>query len=130
MRAPAARSVRPDTGRTAIAVNVAYAVALTVVAVIPRTPSMGVSVSDKTLHVVAYGVAAALLVWALRVLRPERRPWLPAVVGGTALGLWTEMLQLVAPERSFQWGDLLADGVGAALGATLAMVALRTGEGR
>jgi VanZ family protein len=125
MRDFAARLIRPEMGRTAVAVNGVYALLLTVVAVIPRAPSIGVSVSDKTLHVVAYGVAAALMVWALRSRRPHQPVWLPAVAGATILGVWTEILQLAAPERSFQWGDLVADGIGAVLGATLAALVLR-----
>jgi VanZ family protein len=78
-------------------------------------------VSDKTAHGVAYSGLSAVIVWALvdgdwrriRVLTV-----LQATMLCTAYGLSDEVHQLFVPRRSFDWFDILADGVGALAAAS------------
>ncbi len=69
--------------------------------------------SDKVLHLLGYA-----LLGALAVLSGLRLPLaLVAVIG---LGLVLELAQGLLGYRSFEWLDLVADGVGAAAGAVVA----------
>ena len=63
------------------------------------------AVSDKVLH-------------ALAVLSSLRWPAAVAVV--VAFGLLVEIAQGISGYRSFEWADLLADAVGAVVGAVVA----------
>lgn len=82
--------------------------------------------SDKLAHAAAFAVLAASWVFALL---PRRRPsWrlgLLAVGLATAWGALDELHQSFVPERTASIGDVIADGAGAALGATLAVLAAR-----
>lgn len=86
---------------------------------LPATPN----VSDKVLHVAAYallGVVAALA---------QRRPRvLPTIVLLTAFGLVIEVLQGRTGYRDFDLRDLLADALGAAVGALLVAVLRRPSD--
>ncbi len=70
---------------------------------------------DKLGHLVVFGGFAALVT---AVLRGRRRALIGAL-SATALGGALELLQALTPYRSAEWLDLLADAVGAALGAGL-----------
>lgn len=65
---------------------------------------------DKIAHAVSFGVLAGLLTWA------SGRP-LPGATLATLYGAGDELHQRLTPGRSPDPLDLLADGVGAALGA-------------
>ncbi len=70
---------------------------------------------DKLLHAVGYAVLAAVVLAALR--RPTGREVLAVVVLVTAFGGAVEILQAPVPGRSVSVLDLVADAVGAVLGA-------------
>ena len=76
--------------------------------------------SDKVAHFVAYAVVGALAVLSL----PARWWWL-AWLATVAMGLLLEIAQAATPYRSFEWGDLAADAVGALVGVTIGVVAAR-----
>lgn len=78
-----------------------------------------VAVSDKAVHALGYAVLGALAV--LSGLR-----WLPAVAAVVAFGLLVEVAQGLSGYRSFEWADLLADAVGAAVGAGVVAVLVRS----
>ncbi|MBX3181869.1 MAG: VanZ family protein [Polyangiaceae bacterium] len=70
---------------------------------------------DKLGHLVVFAGFAALLT---AVLRGRRRALL-GVLGSTSLGGALELLQALVPYRSAELLDLVADAVGAVLGAGL-----------
>jgi VanZ family protein len=83
-------------------------------------------VSDKTVHVIAYGVLGALLVRALAGGRIEGVTWpraLVAVVLATLYGVSDEVHQRFVPGRSPDTMDVLADAAGAAAAAALLVAA-------
>jgi VanZ family protein len=73
---------------------------------------------DKLAHLTWFATLAGLLVLGLRG-SGMRIPLLVAFAC-MALGAWDEWRQLALPGRSFGLDDLLADGVGIALGVFLA----------
>ncbi len=73
---------------------------------------------DKLAHLTWFATLAGLLVIGLRGLG-ARTPLLVALAC-MALGAWDEWRQLTLPGRSFGLDDLLADGLGIALGLFLA----------
>lgn len=79
-------------------------------------PDMGIS--DKVVHALAYTALGALAV--LSSIR-----WPVAIALVVAFGLLLEILQGLSGYRSFEWADLLADAVGAAVGALLTVVVTR-----
>jgi VanZ family protein len=99
----------------------AYAFAVLSGALVPggaleRTPP------DKLLHGAAYG-AFTLLALAARV--PARfEPW-SAVAVALTHGAAVEGVQAAIPWRTAEWGDLAADGLGAALAALVWKGAVR-----
>ncbi|MFN4228321.1 VanZ family protein [Parvibaculum sp.] len=77
--------------------------------------------SDKLVHMSAWALLSAITVFALR----EKRV---ALLGG--LGLFAssgavELIQALVPHRSASWADLLANGIGIALGGALVWMVLR-----
>jgi VanZ family protein len=73
---------------------------------------------DKLAHLTWFATLAGLLVLGLRGLGTG----IPLMVALAcmALGAWDEWRQLALPGRNFGLDDLLADGVGIALGVCLA----------
>jgi len=94
-----------------------------VVSVIPDGPDFAGGRLDKAAHVCEYLLFAWLLVQAFRASPAKEggqaldrlRVWLYA----TSYGGWIELIQLLLPWRSAEWGDVVANGVGAALGVWL-----------
>jgi VanZ family protein len=84
--------------------------------VLPRWPYL-----DKLLHAGVYGLLSALICRALNSLPRWRGHLLRLMVAGTLLaalyGLSDEWHQSFVPHRSSDAGDLLADLLGAGLGA-------------
>jgi VanZ family protein len=78
-----------------------------------------VAVSDKAVHALAYAILGALAV--LSGLR-----WPSAVAAVVAFGLAVEIAQGISGYRSFEWADLLADALGAAVGAGGALALVRS----
>jgi VanZ family protein len=77
---------------------------------------------DKLNHTSAF-VALAFAAWlGFAQARRSQRLWMLVLL---AYGGGIEILQLYVPGRSCEWGDLLADAVGIAVGAFLAMLAQR-----
>lgn len=76
---------------------------------------------DKLMHAVVFGgLTIVLFVAAPKQLRP-----LGAALLSTALGGALELAQALVPYRAAEWLDVLADAVGALLGAGLVMLALK-----
>lgn len=71
---------------------------------------------DKLAHVAVFAVLAGAIGYASG-LRGARMWWL-AFAGALAVGAADEWQQLSLPGRSPGWDDLVADALGAALGAT------------
>ena len=93
---------------------------------------MAFQYADKIVHVGIYGMLGALLALAARLTKPwsVQKVWVFAVAVATAYGATDELHQLFVPNRSADLRDLLADAVGAALGATLTLTVVRRGARR
>lgn len=68
---------------------------------------------DKANHVLAFAALAFASAWALW---PRPRHWLLLAAAVLAYGGAIEIAQSLLPPREGDWADLLADGVGIALG--------------
>jgi MATE family multidrug resistance protein len=103
--------------------SLAAALALTVAALVgslaPAVPMPRFQLGDKLVH--AAGYAALAMCWRLALRGPVVTTWLAVA----AFGVGIELLQALVPWRSFQWFDMLANGLGAALGLALAAWAQR-----
>ena len=77
---------------------------------------------DKSNHMLAFGVLTALglKAFAQRLMR--------VLLCMLAYGALIEILQSFTPNRSAEWGDLLADAVGIALGFGLIQMFVRIGN--
>jgi VanZ family protein len=97
--------------------NLAYAIALMVLALIPRPPQAipEIGVPDTVAHALAYGLLAGMLLWLLKSYLASGPAYIFAWFGATFYGLVTELAQLLVAARSFELADLAADAVGAAL---------------
>ena len=73
---------------------------------------------DKVAHGILYAGLAGLVSFGLRrsneTVRAPVHFWIP-VLFASLYGLSDEVHQLYVPERSFDWMDLLADGLGATI---------------
>ena len=95
----------------------AYAVVVFVVSIMPLGLEGPVGRLDKPAHVCEYLLFAWLLVQAVRASRlPEREYVLWAWIWATSYGLLMELIQAMVPWRSAEFGDVVANAVGAALG--------------
>ena len=75
---------------------------------------------DKAAHLFEYFLFAWLLIQAVRANRaPESEYQIWVWIYATSYGLLMELIQAMIPWRSAEWGDVLADAVGAALGVWL-----------
>lgn len=86
---------------------------------------------DKLMHALAFAGMQTSLWWALRSRYPgwsRRRGLLVALGMSVAVGGLLECVQALLPYRSAEWGDLIADSVGAALAAALLALAGRRGR--
>ena len=79
---------------------------------------------DKLQHAAAYGVFTLLAGWAFGIFSIGlKRRWRMAVVGAVTFGGLLEIAQGVfTTARTAEWGDLLADMVGAACAYGLIMI--------
>ena len=98
----------------------AYATLVLLLAVIPTGPELALGRLDKVAHLCEYLLFAWLLVQAIRASRlPERDYLLWAWIYATSYGGLIELLQALLPWRSAEWGDAVANAIGAALGVWL-----------
>lgn len=84
--------------------------------------------ADKVGHAVQFGTLAALVVRGLgwpTHSAPAALRWLGAVVFALGVGALDEWAQAASPSRVSDWKDLAADGVGAVLGASAALMRYR-----
>lgn len=88
-------------------------------ALTPQPPRELTTGWDKSNHLLAF---ATLMVCA-RLAWPSR--WLALFTGLLAYGGAIELAQLYVPGRECEWADLLADGIGIAIGQLFAPLALR-----
>lgn len=85
---------------------------------VPPEPAEPGRFWDKQLHFVAYAAFTAALAYATVGRRDDPRRRAVAVVGAALLfGAAIEVCQGALAHRSFGWGDLLANALGAGLGA-------------
>jgi len=93
-------------------------IAITYLALVPDPPR-GVSTGwDKSNHALAFASLAFTCVWAFW---PRPRQWLWLAAALLAYGGAIEIVQSYLPPRTGDWFDLLADGVGIAIGLAIAM---------
>lgn len=83
--------------------------------------------ADKVIHSALYGLLAGLCAWSLSTTRlRERRERLPlAALMALLYGVTDELHQLCVPGRTCDVVDLVFDGLGACLGAWLAMLLMK-----
>lgn len=82
----------------------------------PRVPSALRAINDKFLHSVGYAALSFTSAEALAVVRWGPSPPFGALAYAAAHGAMLEAMQSYTPRRRAEWGDLLADVVGAAMG--------------
>lgn len=116
-------SRRDRLRNTWIALGVLLAIGIVVLSVLNLGPVGPSALSDKVKHVIAY---AALCGWFC-AMAPRR--WLLWFSASLALGVAMELVQHPLPHRQFEWADMLADGVGAAMGGGMAVALFPRGVG-
>jgi len=80
---------------------------------------------DKGVHLVEYGTLGALMAHALRATYPRARStwmWSLAAIATVLWGALDEIHQAYVPGRNSDVGDLIADAVGAVVGAAVYLV--------
>lgn len=111
--------------RAGLAMTLAIALCIAVLGFIPMPATGPVMANDKLIHFLGF----AILVLPVAAVHPRHVPWIfiAAVTYGGAI----ELLQPFTG-RTRSWGDLVADGAGAALGCALGRVvfARLVGRGR
>lgn len=100
---------------------VVLAAVVAVLALMPAPPPQADLGWDNLNHAGAFAAMAVCAVFGWRDARTALAGVLLALL---AFGAAIELLQLLVPTRSAEWGDLLADGAGIAAGALLARLAL------
>ena len=94
------------------AMTIVLAVIIAVLTLAPM-PAGGPAGSDKIYHILAF----ACLAFPLPLLRPRLAIWV--ILGVISYGGLIEMIQPFFG-RQAEWADLVADGIGAILGASVA----------
>ncbi|OVZ59719.1 VanZ family protein [Pigmentiphaga sp. NML080357] len=95
----------------------ATALGILVLSLLPPATPMPTTGWDKTNHLLGFATLAALA----RFAYPG--PAWPRLPGLLAFGALIEVLQSLTPNRSAEWTDLIADGLGIAIGWGLAWFA-------
>ena len=86
---------------------------------------------DKLLHVIEYGGLGSLLAWGLASMgTPPRRALFLALAIASVYGASDEIHQYFVPNRECDVFDWMADTLGAALGASVAIAVLRRRRAR
>jgi VanZ family protein len=108
---------------------ISWAILLFIASSIPGTsyPEISFQYADKIVHMVIYGTLGGLLAMAARMTRPwgSLMIWLFAIGLATVYGGTDELHQWFVPNRSADLRDLLADTIGAAMGAAVALLLMR-----
>lgn len=97
----------------------------------PQVPEADFQWSDKVGHLFAFGFVQLTHVRALEFLCAPKKTFSQvgwAVGSATLVGALLEVWQGFLPHRSAEWGDLLADGVGAVLAGALYWALFRRAE--
>jgi VanZ family protein len=103
---------------------VSWAILLLVLSLMPTSGILDFSLPqiphiDKIAHLVMYAMMGLLLSLGFSTLFPEQKKRIvlyPAILAST-YGLIMEILQFHTSYRSFEWGDIAANTLGAILGA-------------
>ena len=115
-------------GAVAWAMVVVYAGAIVVASSIPshRFPASDLWRMDKVLHMIEYAGLSLLLAVALWIGSKRPAAFLIAFAIASCFGVLDELYQRTTPGRSSSALDVIADCAGAAIGAGLAWVILRS----
>ena len=111
---PASRAAAPRL-RLAVLWYALGAALLLAVAILSLMPLPDAGVGDKISHVVTYIALAGYF----SVLARQARALYRVAVGIMVYGALIEIAQGLTGYRNAEWGDLLANGVGTAVGVTL-----------
>ncbi len=98
-----------------------WALAITVLSLVPKEHAIQSGASDKLDHLAAYALLSFLAVLGWR--KSIRLPVILLVV--IAYGALLDGAQMWVPGRNPDWWDVLANSVGGVLGAGLALIANR-----
>lgn len=95
-----------------------YLLALIIASVLPgkTVQSLGIDLWDKAQHTIAYGIAAILTLIAF-----ADKPAPHSALFLFLLGIMLEVAQSFVPLRSFEWADMIANGLGVLVGYCLIM---------
>lgn len=107
------------TRRLVIAANLAYAVVLLILGLVPEVPQSMTGISDPVAHAVAYAILAALLFALLAPSAGRGTAATLAAAGAVLYGGVVETLQLLQPVRTSDIRDLGANAVGAAAAVSI-----------
>lgn len=121
MKALLRLAIAPERRPLWRAVLGALLVAITYLALVPDPPRGASTGWDKSNHALAFASLAFASVWALW---PRPRQWGRLMAALLAYGGAIEIAQTFLPPRSGEWPDLVADGVGVALGLMIASVVI------
>jgi VanZ family protein len=128
-----AAGLSPDAGGSRqelwTAAVLGYAALLLVISVMPLRAPAAVPHLDKVWHLCKYGLFAWLVRRAQRARRQPRPRWRAWLIA-TGYGLLLEGVQAWLPWRSAEVGDVLANGLGAAVGIWCLPPRARTTHGR
>lgn len=106
-----------------VILNILALITLAVLGFHPKSGSF-IPINDKLLHFICFFFATGLFYFIWDVDEPARRvwiwrnvalllTWIVCFVGGA---LFSEVVQSALPYKTFQWGDVLANLLGSALG--------------
>ncbi|MDR7336159.1 VanZ family protein [Roseateles asaccharophilus] len=100
------------------ALLLALLLAITWLALSPAPPPTMDTGWDKANHLMAFGALAFASVWALW---PQPRQWGWLILALLVYGVGIEIAQSFLPPREADWHDVVADGLGIALGLLSAL---------
>lgn len=95
------------------------AATMLVLSLLPSPPGPVGLLTDKQLHALAF---ACLTLWFAGIYLRRRYGFLALAM--IAFGVLIEVAQMGVSRRVSEWGDILADGVGIAIGLLLAVAGL------
>jgi len=110
--------------------NLIYAAVLLVLGLSPNPPAFATGVSDHAAHALAYAVQAGLLFALFLPSAGRGMAALLAAAVAVLYGGFVETLQLLQPERTFEYIDLGANLVGAGMAASIAFFLTRPRKAR
>lgn len=113
-------------------VTLAYAAGIYYLSVMPGNGPEFFPLQDKVFHFVMYAGLAFLFVWSLRITSLRFWPHVPVLAAAFAVayGALNEINQLRIPYRSAEFMDIVANTLGAALGAYAGALSAKAIEAR